>query len=56
MVQPCAARLRGHSSQIGVMCNVHALMQNDAVWIMLWVTTHKVIVYDTTTLTMAVLE
>ena len=42
--------------QTGVMRNVHALMQNDAVWMMLWATTHKVMVYNTMTLTMAVLE
>ena len=49
MVQHCAAQLRKRTSQTEVMHNVHALTQNDAVRMMLWVTTHKVMVYDTMT-------
>ena len=56
MVQDSAAQLRRCTSQIGVMCNVHALTQNGTVRMILWVITHKVMVRATTTLTMAVLK
>ena len=55
-VQHCAARLRRHASQTGIMRNVPTLMQNDMVRMMLWVTTHKVTVCVTMTLKMAVLS
>ena len=56
MVQNSVAQLRRSTSQIGVMRNVLALMQNGAVWMILWVTTYNVMVCVTMTLPMAVLK
>ena len=55
-VQHCAAQLRRHASQTGIMRNVPTLTQNDMVRMMLWVTSHKVTVCITMTLTVAVLS
>ena len=56
MVQNSAARLRRGTSQIGVMHNVHVLMQTATVRMIPRVTTHNVMVCVTTTLHMAVLS
>ena len=56
MVQDSALQLRRHTSQIGVMHNIHTLMQNGIVQMILWVTTLKVTLCVTTTLTMAVMK
>ena len=39
-----------------VIHSVQSLMKNDTVWIILWVTTHNVILYVTTTLPTVVLR
>ena len=56
MVYDSAAQLRRYTRQIGVMYNVRALMQNDTLQMILWVTTHKGMVCVTMILTTAVLK
>ena len=52
----CCTTEKTCTSQTGVIRNVHTRMQKATVRMMLWATTHKVMVCFTMTMTMAVLE